>query len=671
MFGTKARTRILRALLFVLIFLAGNSVAQERTSELADMSLEELLNVRITTIGRKQQELRHIPAAVYVITQEEIRRSGATSIPDLLRLVPGADVAQIDNKTWALSIRGFSSMSNNKLLVLIDGRSVYYPTFSNIFWNAQDVVLEDVQRVEVIRGPGASLWGSNAVNGVINIVTKNAKDTEGTLVSAGGGTFDQAFGSGRYGGKLGSAAYYRVFGKYSLRDNLVDLPGNGPLEGRTQMTHGGFRTDWKLGDANSFTVQGDLSQGASPQAGYLSVFTRQPVIVNNHLDLSGGDLLTRWTHRLAGGSETAFQVYYDRSRRPDILLSQFHEVVDFDFQHHLPLGRHDLLWGGGFRNTRQASQGTWELSLVPSGRDLRLFSGFLQDEITLVPDRLTMTAGARLENNDYSGFEVQPTLRFMWTPRPRQAAWASVSRAVRLPAIWDNAASMNMWTAPLPDGTPVLATLSKNLDSRSEEVLAYELGYRAQPTKNLSLDAAGFWQHYDHLCGLLQTAPFPALNPLPPHLVVPHQVSNLMSGNNYGVELSSTYTPNSFWKLTGSYSFLRQITGGPSSLPLFSFPGQDGDNPRHQFQLHSYFTLPYNLETDTALYYVGALPGQTVQNYTRLDMRLGWRPRRDLELSIVGQRLTQAPQYEFQPFWEYVVSGKRGREFYGKATWRF
>src|SRR5690348_12632253 len=303
MFGTRARTRILRALLFVLIFLAGNSVAQERTSELAEMSLEELLNVRITTIGRKQQELRHIPAAVYVITQEEIRRSGATSLPDLLRLVPGAEVAQIDNSTWALSIRGSNSMSNSKLLVLIDGRSVYYPTYSSIFWNVQDLVMEDVQRVEVIRGPGASLWGSNAVNGVINIVTKNAKDTAGTLISAGGGTFDQAFGTVRYGGKAGSTGYFRVFGKYSLRDNLVDLPGSGPLLGRTRMTHGGFRTDWKAGDANSLTLQGDLYQGASPQAGYQSVFTRQPVVVND-LDVSGGDLLTRWTHRLAGGSET-------------------------------------------------------------------------------------------------------------------------------------------------------------------------------------------------------------------------------------------------------------------------------------------------------------------------------------------------------------------------------
>ena len=659
-----------RMLLGLLLILSGHSAAQDRTSELAGMSLEELANVRITTIGRRQQELTRIPAAVYVITQEEIRRSGATSIPDLLRLVPGADVAQIDNNTWAVSIRGFNSMSNNKLLVLIDGRSVYYPTFSNVFWNALDLVLEDVQRVEVIRGPGASLWGSNAMNGVINIVTKNAKDTEGTLVSAGAGTFDQAFGAARYGGRLGSAGSYRVFGKYSLRDNLVDLPA-GPLDGRTQMTHGGFRSDWKLNEANSFTIQGDLFQGAAPQAGYLSVFTRQPIVVNNHLEVSGGDVLTRWTHRLAGGSETALQVYYDRLQRPDILLSQFHEVVDLDFQHHIPLGRHDVLWGGGFRNTRQASDGTWELSLLPSGRNLHLFSGFLQDDITLVSNRLSMTAGARLENNDYSGFGVQPTLRFLWTPHPRHAAWAAVSRAFRLPAIWDNAASMNMWGAPLADGTPALVTLSKNLDSRSEEVLAYELGYRVQPEKNLSLDIAGFWQHYDHLCSLLQTAPFPAFSPSPPHLVVPHQVSNLMMGNNYGVELSGTYAPDPLWKMTGSYSFLRQITGGPSSLALFSFPGQDGDNPRHQFQLHSYLNLPYNLEADTGLYYVGALPGQTVENDAHLDMRLGWRARRDLEFSVVGQRLTEAPHYEFQPFWEYVVSGKMGRAFYGKITWRF
>jgi iron complex outermembrane receptor protein len=665
------QTRIARTLLLFLFVLTGSSAGQERTSKLAAMSLEELLNVRITTIGRKQQESSHIPAAVYVISEEEIRRSGATSIPDLLRLVPGAEIAQMDNSTWAVSIRGSNSMSNSKLLVLIDGRSVYYPTYSSIFWNVQDVVLEDVQRIEVIRGPGASLWGSNAVNGVINIVTKNAKDTEGTLISAGGGTFDQAFGTARYGGKAGNTGYYRIFAKYSLRDNVVDLPGSGPLLGRSRMTHGGFRTDWRKGATNSFTVQGDLYQAASPQAGYASVFTREPVVINHHLEASGGDLLTRWTHQLRGGSETTLQVYYDRSRRPDILLQQFHEVVDFDFQHRIPLARHDLLWGGGFRNTRQASQGTWELSLVPSGRDLRLFSGFLQDEITLMSERLIMTAGARLENNDYSGFEVQPTVRFLWTPNSRQAAWAAVSRAVRLPAIWDNAARMNMWASPLPDGTPVLVTLSRDPDSRSEEVLAYELGYRVQAVNNFSVDVAAFWQHYDHLCSLLQQEPFPALSPPPPHLVVSQEVSNLMTGNNYGLELSSTYNPNSLWKLSGSYSFLRQITGGPSSLPLIPFPGQDGDNPRHQFQLHSYWTLPYGLEADTGIYYVEALPGQTVENYARLDMRLGWHPRQDLELSFVGQRLTEAPHYEFQPFWEYLVSGKMGRAFYGKATWRF
>jgi iron complex outermembrane recepter protein len=649
--------------------LAITCVAQQ--TDISELSLEDLMNIEVTTVGKREQRLSQIPAAVYVITQDEIRRSGATNIPDALRLVPGIEVAQIDNTNWAISIRGANSISSNKLLVLIDGRSVYYPTYSNVFWDVQDTVLEDIDRIEVIRGPGASLWGANAVNGVINIVTKRAEDTQGALVSAGGGNYDHAFGAVRYGGAIGNAGHYRAFSKFSLRDNLVPLPAS-LLDGQSRMLRGGFRADLNLSAENSLTLQGDIYQGVSPQAVYGSVLTRSPLVTKDDLSVDGGNVLLRWKRRLRGGSDTAIQVYYDRSRHPDILLTQFHEVLDFDFQHHLRFERQDILWGGGFRNTRQASQGTWELSLNPSGRRLSLFGGFFQDEIALVRNRLTLTTGVKVERNDYSGVEVQPTLRLLWTPTQRQSVWASVSRAVRLPCVWDKAIVMTIPDYPLPDGTQTFATLSKNASLRSEELLAYELGYRAQPAKRLSLDVAGFFQRYNHLTTLLQNEPFFSITPSPPHVTIPHVLSNLRNGNTYGVEISSNYTPLDWWKISGSYSYLRQITHNiaPGKI-VYSFPNQDGDDPRNQFQLHSYLTLPHSLEVDTGLYYVGALVGQGVQSYRRLDARLGWRPNHSLELSVGAQNLLEASHYEFKPYWEYLASGKIERSFYGRLTWHF
>ena len=651
----------------IAVFLYSLTCAAQQT-DLSEMSLEDLLNVEITTVGKRQQRMSQIPAAVYVITQEEIRRSGAINIPDALRLVPGVEVAQIDDSNWAISIRGFNYRSSNKLLVLIDGRAVYYPTYSNVFWDVQDTLMEDIERIEVIRGPGASLWGANAVNGVINIVTKHASSTEGGLITAGGGSYDQAFTAGRYGGRIGELGHYRIHGKYSLRDHLVVPPNGTLLTGQPDFMRGGFRADWRLPGTNQLTVQGDLYRGSTPQGVYRSPFLRTPITINNDLTTNGGDVLLRWT-RGTGRWETVLQTYYDRSRHPDLLLTQSHEVLDFDFQQQLHLEKHDILWGAGFRNTRQKSDGGFELSLNPSGRNIRLFSTFLQDEISLLRNRLRLTAGARLEHNGFTGLEVQPTLRVLWTPNSRQAVWASVSRAVRTPSIWESAVNMNITDVPLPDGTPMWSVVSKAERLRSEELLAYEVGYRAQPVRQASLDFALFFQHYNYLSGISVREPYFAFTPYP-HLVVPMAVSNLLTGNIYGAEISSTYSPLALWKLTGSYSWLRQITRSPAA-EINAFPGMDGDNPRHQFQIHSYLSLPHNLEADTGLYYVGALPAQAVEHYARWDFRFGWRPARSLELSVGGQNLLSESHYEFNPVGDYIIPGKVERSAYGRLTWHF
>lgn len=343
--------------------------ANGQNADLAELSLEDLMNIEVSTIGKKQQRMSEIPAAVYVITQEEIRRSGATSLPDVLRLVPGVEVAQIDNSNWAISIRGFNFRSSNKLLVLIDGRALYYPTYSNVFWDVQSTLLEDIQRVEVIRGPGASLWGANAVNGVINIVTKHARSTGGGTVATTMGTSDHPNAAVRFGGKAGNRGHYRLFGTYSVRENLVRLHDGTALDGRPYLIRGGFRSDWTLGGTDSLTVEGDLFQGGSPQAVYRSVLLHSPVSTDSAVGTSGGSVLLRWKARQSSGSETILQAYFDRNHHGDILLRQFHDVLDFDFQHHLRGERNDFLWGAGFRNTHQGSQGTWEASLQPSGRN--------------------------------------------------------------------------------------------------------------------------------------------------------------------------------------------------------------------------------------------------------------------------------------------------------------
>jgi iron complex outermembrane receptor protein len=656
------------------LLLASTISAQKPAGDLTEKSLEDLMNIEVTSVSKKEEKLFQTAAAVYVITQEEIRRSGLTSIPELLRLAPGVEVARIDGTKWAISARGFNGRVANKLLVLIDGRSVYSPETSGVYWEVQDLLLEDIERIEVIRGPGGTLWGANAVNGVINIITKRTRDTLGGVVTAGVGTEEQGFGSFRYGAKLGDKASYRVFGKYFNRVGLVDSAGRGLNDGQ-RMERGGGRIEWQPTERDELTLDGDFYQtnllenptGISPASPFAP-------LTNRKVEFSGGHLMGRWARATSKNSDVLVQVYYDRFSRKLFDLGTNIDTVDLDFQHHIALrSRQDLVWGIGYRLVSQRVDSTTSSSVQfnPQAKTSQLFSGFAQDEITLVKERLRLILGVKLEHNYLSGFEAQPSLRLSWTPSRTQTVWAAVSRAVRTPARFQQDIRVNYQAFPGPGGLPIIVAVLGSPNPKSEVLNAYELGYRAQPHRRLSLDIATFYNVYDHLTSFEPGSTFFETDPVPAHLVVPVYYGNLLRGETYGLEAAVNLDVTSRWKLRGSYSFLKVLLHRERTSGDTASETDEGDNPQHQFQLHSFLKLARNLDLDTALYRISSLRGQQVPGYTRLDLRLGWHVREKIELSSGVQNLLDRRHLEFQGDDVFVLPSQVKRSVYGKVTWKF
>lgn len=658
----------------VLSFLAMTITvgAQQPNADLTTTSLEDLMNIEVTSVSKKEEKLFRSAAAIYVITQEEIRRSGMTSIPELLRLVPGLDVARIDGTKWAVSARGFNGRFTNKLLVLIDGRSVYTPETSGVYWEAQDVLLEDVERIEVIRGPGGALWGANAVNGVINIITKHSRDTQGGLVAAGSGSEELGFGSARYGGKLGDKAGYKVYAKYFNRRGLVNAAGKSADDGQ-QALRGGARVDWELTARDSLSLQGELyrtnlretSTNISPAAPFAPRTNTEGVFNTGHI-------LGRWTKTLSKDSETTLQVYYDRFNRDVIDVQQSISTLDLDFQHNVTLGqRQDIVWGLGYRKISDVtnSSSANPVQFSPKEKTIQLLSVFAQDEFTLIKDRLRFTLGTKLEHDDYSGFEVQPTARLSWTPSNYQTIWGAVSRAVRTPSRSNRSIRVNVAAFPGAGGRTSIIALEGNEDTTAEELRAFDLGYRVQPTRKLSLDIATFYNLYDRLQTAEPGRPFLESDPQPTHLVIPRRFANLLRGETYGVETSVNWNATHYWRISGGYSFLRMHLHRYAESLDQAAEKLEGQNPRHQFRLHSFLTLPANFELDTSLYQVSSRVADGIPGYTRLDARLGWRVRENIDLSAGLQNLLDKQHPEF--LGTGVVSSESKRAAYGKFTWRF
>ena len=657
------------AVQFILLAsIALSAWPQDKPADLSDRSLEDLMNIKVTSVSKKEQKLSQVAAAVFVITQEDIRRSGATNIPDLLRMVPGLDVAQINANTWAISARGFNLQFANKLLVLIDGRAVYTPLFGGVDWDTQDVPLEDIERIEVIRGPGGALWGANAVNGVINIITKSAADTHGGLLVAGGGNIDQGFGTVHYGGNAGKESDYRVFAKYLNDDDFPDLNGQNGLDG-WHLLHGGFRVDSNLSTKDSLTTQGDLYAGSEGTVIVHSVFNPPGNLnVERLSDLSGGNILTRWHHTFSDRSDTTFQFYFDRYTRTGPDAREVRNTFDFDFQHHFAWGtRQDVIWGLGYRHTGDQTVGTIDETFVPPNQDGDLFNSFVQDQITLKPDRVFLTVGTKLENSYFKGFELEPTARVAWTPSGRHTFWAAVSRASRTPTRRDE--DLNAVLAALPG--PAELVLLGTSNAKSEHVIAYEAGYRAQPFDRLSIDATVFFNSYHNLQGVDLLSD--VLQSNPPLLIHRETFNNDLHGTTEGIELAAKWKVNGRWTLSPGYSFLQiHLHGTPTdSQDATNVEDIQGTNPVHQAQLRSHLELFHGLSWDAAAYFVGRLPAPLIASHTRVDTQLSWRIAESANLSLVGQDLLSDHHLEFNDPLQSVNSSRIKRSAYAKFTWRF
>lgn len=650
------------------------------SDDLTELSLEALMDIRVTSVSKKPQKLANAAAAAFVISQEDIRRSGATSIPELLRMVPGLQVARIDANKWAVSIRGFNGRFSNKLLVLKDGRSIYTPLFSGVYWEHLDTPLEDIERIEVIRGPGAALWGANAVNGVINIITRNSEDTKGGLLTAGGGSSEQGFATLRYGFRLNEDTNLRVYGKYA---------NHGPGQYQTgsdahdawQSGSTGFRLDSVLSARDSMTVQGDYYAGSYDETYSLyDLITPGVAKTEQSFATSNGlNLLTRWQHALSDTDSVSLQFYYDHYHRGFLELGETRDTADLDFQHRLRLGkRQDVVWGLGYRYSHDHLTTSPYIVFADTEKGTSLLSGFIHDEISLLPEKLALILGARLEHNDYTGFEIQPNARLLWTPTPHHSFWASISRAVRTPSRGDQGINYRFQTLT---ATPPLIPLPTRVEIngsgsfQSETVIAYELGYRTCPTSRISLDLALFLNQYDRL-----RVPQPGLPyaELPTNLVQPYTLSNKMHGHTYGAEISATWKPCDWWRLQATYSYLCSImyldAGSDDKLAQINRSDAAAGSPRHQGSIRSGFDLGRRVELDLWLRVVDRvdyIDQVSIPGYATMDIRLAWKPLKTLELSLVGRNLFQSHHPEYIPEFINTTASETPRSLYGKLTWKF
>lgn len=690
---------------FAALAPAQNSAS---STDIANKSIEELMNVDVTSVSRKEQKLSKIPAAVYVITQEMIERSGATIIPDLLPMAPGVQVAQVEADRWAISVRGFNDIYSDKVLVLVDGRTVYTPTSSGVYWDQIDVPLNTIDRIEVVRGPGGTVWGANAVNGVINIITKSSAETKGALISAGAGSEQTGDYLAQYGGNLGGATY-RAFGHYASFGNLKLPQGISGNDGWL-MRHGGFRTDWSHSAKDSFMAEGDLFQ---TDGGQTSLYQIDGLIGARPLKMTnaGGSVLGLWTHHYSDRSDSALQVYDAYYSRQDTGVSEKLNTIDFDYKNHNAIGsRNDLVWGAGYRHTSdhlgnpasilntQKLLG-FSIGFVPDAKGYSLLSAFVQDEIK-IGENLSFTVGSKFEHNAFTGFQYEPSARIAWTPTSTQTFWAAQSMDVRQPSRLDTSIDVEFAAIPIAPGLSLNPQTLGNRWIRAETVRDYEAGYRVSPTSHLLLDVTGFYSFYHDLKSSALSNP--ALSGTPGDTVVwlPLMYGNALKAQDYGIETALTWNVVSRWKLAGSYSWLKmniydlsastlpptssqegllgQVLGAPAVQELLqAFAGYtnsngslQGSSPRHQFSAQSYLDLTPRISFDNSLSFVGSLPAQGVSSYARLDSRIGWKLRKNIAVSLVGQNLLSPHHWEFGSA-EQAIATEVDRAIFGKVQWFF
>jgi iron complex outermembrane recepter protein len=626
------------------------------------------MDTEVTTVSKQESTVGRSAAAVFVITNEMIHRSGATCVPDLLRMVPGVEVAQINSHTWAITIRGFNGRYSNKLLVLIDGRCVYTPLFSGTYWDVQDVLLEDIDRIEVIRGPGGTLWGANAVNGVINIITKKAQDTQGAYVNVGGGSHDRLLDSVRYGSSNGQGTSWRVYGKQFQRGPDFCAADS---DDAWRIGRGGFRLDHELDRRDALTVEGDYYGGLEGD------YVTQPVPYSPYgvsgtdtIHVAGANVLARWTHVTSDESDWSLQTYFDRTLRIDTmpddsrLAGQQLNTLDVEFQHHFALGeRHNVIWGVEYRLYRDYLPYTFASNFTPQQLTMDQTDLFVQDEITLVEDELFATGGCKFSSTFFTGFQYQPTVRLLWAPDHRHSVWGAVSRAVRTPCRFEEDGVTNGSPAFMPDPTFVRIQGSEN--TKAENMIAYELGYRAQTTDRFSWDVTLFYNVYEDLIGAQAGQKVQEGD----YWVMPFTLVTGWRGQAYGVEWTGQYALTPRWRLSAFYAFMKMETD-PMAGYTAAFYHQ-GQSPQNQARLQSSWDLGARWQFDLTLRYVDELVKLDVPSYIEMDARLGWRPNEHFEAALVGQNLLNNHHLEFVDRQDWGLTTEVPRAVGAQATWRY
>ena len=644
-----------RFVILITLFLAGASAQQPApqnsgASSLKNLSLEELSQIEVTTPSKEPVRAFQSPVAIYVITQDDIRQFGATSIPEALRLAPGVEVARIDGNKWSIGIRGFGTRFSRGVLVLIDGRTVYSTLLAGTYWEVQDTNMDDIDRIEVIRGPGGTIWGPNAVNGVINVITKSAAETKGLLVSAGGGNEDQGFANVRYGGDIGPDLNYRVYAKGFTRSPEDHQDSRNFDDWRS--TQAGFRMDWNRGANDTLTVQGDLyGEVAGERVNPVSYTAPYSTIVDGNADLSGGNFMGRWQRTTANGDQFLVQAYYDRTNRYEPNFGEIRNTFDIDFVDHLhKLGRHQITWGLGARLSHAKDlEVVSGLTFQPDQRTDELFTAFFQDEVTLVSNRLSLTAGTKLLRTNFTDVDFEPSVRLLWTPGARTAIWGAFTHALRTPSDAEEDFYLSGYLGTAAGGLQEFARFNANPYFAPEQLNGYELGYRQLAGKRLAFDLSSFYNHYHDLFDEEITGPFSLEStPAPPHLLLPAQFGNGLLGYTKGFEIAPEWRVSERWRVHGSYSFLHMNLGkSPHSTDVGTAPGIVGASPHHEVTLQNSYQITRALQLDLTYRYVSALLGQGVPAYSTGDSRFAWRLSRELELSAVGHNLLQPRHAEF------------------------
>jgi iron complex outermembrane receptor protein len=654
---------------FGLIAVPSSALAQSGAPDLSQMSIEELMNIEITSAGRKEQRAADVAAAAFVITREDIRRSGMTNIPDLLRLAPGVQVAQLNANKWAVTVRGFNGLYANKLLVLVDGRSVYNRIFSGVLWDAEDLMLDDVDRIEVIRGPGAALWGANAVNGVINIVTKDTADTQGLLLRVDAG---RAGGQGavRYGGALG-AARYRLYTQWTGRQQSLITPDIRADDASNSVTTG-FRAGWTT-PRSALTLQGAFTAGTmralwpnlDPQTA-----AREP-ISPDPTETRDGQVFGRWRYTRASGASFQIQSSVNMGGRQEPVGNYDRHGVDVDTQYHATLGAHqDLVAGAGYRFSRDTFAGHVGFSLIPVENNWSLVTAFIEDDIDLFGSRFGVTLGGQVQHDSDSGAGVQPTARVIWKALPRQRLWAAASRALRTPSLYERGIRVDFPPVPSPIGLPLVVSFRGNPAARTETLVDTEAGYRLEIGTAASIDVTGFIGAYDHLRTQEQAAPVVQFVPSP-HILVNAQFGNQLQATTRGLEVTGHWTPTAAWRFDGSYTAF-DLTPQLAAASLDPAAAQeDGNAPPRQWQVRSAFSPGARATLNLAIFHVGRLEQSQVDAYTRADVSAEWRVTRRLSVMAIGQNLFAAAHVESVGVGSLLLATQVPRSASVRLRWTF